>query len=143
MRLIVALVVIAVATSAQASTHRIAIIVGNNAGNADKSALHFAETDASKLAQVLGELGGVAADDLIVLRGQSLAALNQTFAVVRRKIAGLRSDPANRVVVLFYFSGHSDGLALELGRDRLTFSELRRTLAALGSDVLPIQPVVR
>jgi len=37
--------------------------------------------------------------------------------------------------VLFYFSGHSDGQALELGADRLTFSELRRRLAALGADV--------
>jgi hypothetical protein len=37
--------------------------------------------------------------------------------------------------VLFYFSGHSDGEALELGFDRLTFSELRRWLASSGADV--------
>jgi hypothetical protein len=37
--------------------------------------------------------------------------------------------------MLFYFSGHSDGDALELGRDRLRFSELRQSLASLGADV--------
>jgi hypothetical protein len=126
---------IAAAAPAHASTRRIAVIVGNNAGNADQVPLHFAETDAARFAQVLGELGGVAPGDRFVLQGKSLAALTEIFAQVRRQIVGLRADPANRVVVLFYFSGHSDGEALELGRDRLTFSELRRQLASLGADV--------
>lgn len=133
--LIIATCIVAAAATAHASTRRIAVIVGNNEGNATTSPLHFAETDATKLAQVLGELGGVAPADLFMLRGQSLAALTSTFERVRRLIAGLRLNPANRVVVLFYFSGHSDGESLELGRDRLTFSELRRWLAALGADV--------
>jgi len=134
-RALIVIVLLAAATTAHASTRRIAVVVGNNAGNADKVPLHFAETDAARFAQVLDELGGVAPGDLFVLQGKSLAALSETFARVRREIAGLRGDPANRVVVLFYFSGHSDGEALELGRDRLTFSELRRNLASLGADV--------
>jgi hypothetical protein len=36
---------------------------------------------------------------------------------------------------VFYFSGHSDGVALELGREGVTFSELRRWLASVGADV--------
>jgi len=133
--LIIATCIVAATATAQASTRRIAVIVGNNAGNSSTAPLHFAEADAAKLAQVLGELGGVAPADLFMLRGQSLAALTVTFERVKRLIASVRIHPANRVVVLFYFSGHSDGESLELGRDRLTFSELRRWLAALGADV--------
>ncbi len=123
------------AALAHAGTKRVAVIVGNNAGAAEQTALRYAEVDASKLARVLAELGGVAPDDLFLLQGKNLAALTDAFALARRRIAAFHADPTNRVIVLFYFSGHSDGEALELGRDRLTFSELRRWLAASGADV--------
>jgi hypothetical protein len=132
---IVALVIAVIGAAAHASTRRIAVIVGNNTGNADRVALHYAELDAAKLAQVLGELGGVAPADLFVLQGKRMAALSETFAVVKQKIASFRQHPENRVVLMFYFSGHSDGEALELGPDRLTFSALRQSLASLGADV--------
>ncbi|HET7499410.1 MAG TPA: caspase family protein, partial [Kofleriaceae bacterium] len=64
-----------------------------------------------------------------------LAAVTEVFVRVRRLIAGARTEPGSRVVLLFYFSGHSDGEALELGGDRLTFSALRGQLASLGADV--------
>jgi Caspase domain len=132
--LIVALLVVTSAI-AQASTKRVAVIVGNNAGNADRAALHYAETDAAKFAGVLGELGGVALEDAFLLRGKSLAAVAEAFELAKQRIAAFRKDPSNRIVLLFYFSGHSDGEALELGNDRLTFSELRRWLASAGADV--------
>ena len=123
------------AAVATAGTYRIAIVVGNNAGNGDRPPLHYAETDAAKLADVLVELGGVAHDDLALLQGKDLAALDNAFAHAKQRIAALKRDPTDRVVVLFYFSGHSDGEALELGRDRLTFSQLRQWLATAGADV--------
>jgi caspase domain-containing protein len=127
--------ILAVSAIAHASTKRIAVVVGTNAGNDDRSPLHFAELDASKFARVLGELGGVEPDDLFVLQGKPLAALSQTFALVKQRITGFRREPDTRVIMIFYFSGHSDGEALEFGRDRLTFAELRHWLATLGSDV--------
>ncbi|HZJ62528.1 MAG TPA: caspase family protein [Kofleriaceae bacterium] len=133
--LVVALALALAAATAHASTQRIAVVVGNNAGSEGKTPLHFAEIDAAKLARVLSELGGVEPAHLFVLQGKPLTALGETLALVKRQIDEFRTDPANRVIVLFYFSGHSDGEALELGRDRLTFSELRRRLAALGADV--------
>ena len=77
--LIIATCILAGAATSHASTRRLAVIVGNNEGNASTAPLHFAETDAAKLAQVLGELGGVAPADLFMLRGRSLAALTATF----------------------------------------------------------------
>ncbi len=123
------------AAVAHADTRRIAVIVGNNAGNADQIPLHYAEIDAGKVARVLAELGGVTAEDLFLLQGKGLAQLTETLALAKRHIAAFQRDPASRVIVMFYFSGHSDGAALELGGDRLTFVELRRWLATTGADV--------
>jgi len=91
--LIVALALAFAAATAHASTQRIAVIVGNNAGNEGKTPLHFAEIDAAKFARVLAELGGVAPSHLFVLQGKPLAALGETFALVKRQIDAFRADP--------------------------------------------------
>ena len=135
MRTLIVAILVALSAVAHAGTRRVAVIVGNNAGNADHAALHYAETDAAKFAGVLDELGGVAPEDTFLLQGRSLAAVVEAFGRAKQRIAGFRNDPSNRIVLLFYFSGHSDGEALELGGDRLTFSELRRWLASAGADV--------
>ena len=133
------LAVIAILTAAavpvRAGTKRIAVIAGNNQGHASRPQLHYAGSDAAKFARVLVELGGVAQADLFLLQDQSAAALSKTFEQVRQRVLGFHQDPGARVVIVFYFSGHSDGVALELGRDRVTFSELRRWLASVGADV--------
>jgi len=124
-----------VGSVAHAGTRRVAIVVGNNAGDGSQPALHYAEDDAAKFARVLVELGGVAPGDLYLLQGKDLAALDDAFARAKARIAELRRDPTSRVIALFYFSGHSDGEALELGGDRLGFGDLRHRLAGLGADV--------
>ncbi len=128
-------IILATCASALAGTHRVAIVVGNNIGNGDRPALHYAETDASKFADVLVELGGVAPGDLALLQGKDRAALDAALARAKQRIATYHADPNDRVVVLFYFSGHSDGEALELGKDRLSFGDLRAWLATAGADV--------
>ena len=120
---------------AEAATRRVAVIVGNNAGNGQQPPLRYAEIDAAKVARVLTELGGVAKRDLFLLRGGGSRALRETLADATRRVASHRRDRNDRVVVIFYFSGHSDGVALELGRDRLAFTDLRRWLASTGADV--------
>ena len=134
MKLAIVIVLLA-CTTAVAGTHRVAIVVGNNHGNGDRPALHYAETDAAKFADVLVELGGVAPADLALLQGKDLAALDAALAHAKQRIAEFHANPGDRVVVLFYFSGHSDGEALELGKDRLSFGQLRQWLATAGADV--------
>ncbi|HUS27532.1 MAG TPA: hypothetical protein VMZ53_03455 [Kofleriaceae bacterium] len=58
MRLVV-LVLVALTASAHAETKRVAVVVGNNAGNGELAPLRFAEIDAGKVSRVLIELGGV------------------------------------------------------------------------------------
>jgi hypothetical protein len=118
--------------SAAAETHRVALLVANNRGAGERPPLRYAEDDAAKLGQTLTELGGVRREDLTVLAGRSLSAVRAALDEVTAKVARLRGE---RVVLIFYFSGHSDGEALEIGGGRLEFSELRRWLASTGADV--------
>lgn len=102
------------AATAFADTRRVAVVIGNNAGSGAQPPLRYAETDAGKMARVLTELGGVRTADLFLLQGRSIAALKQTLTLARQRVAAYQADPANRVILVFYFSGHSDGEALEV-----------------------------
>jgi hypothetical protein len=50
-------------------------------------------------------------------------------------VSAWRRTPGTQIVLLFYFSGHSDGHALELGRDRVSFADLRDRLHAIDADL--------
>jgi hypothetical protein len=82
---IAAMVMVMAAVPANASTKRIAVIVGNNAGNAEQSPLHYAETDAAKFAGVLTELGGV------------FRAGPQPRSVTRSRVSGSISSASARI----------------------------------------------
>ena len=123
------------AVTARAETRRIAVVVGNNAGAQERSPLRYAETDAGKLSQVLVELGGVDAADLFLLQGRGLGELHDAITLAQKKVADWHRGADTRVVLLFYFSGHSDGESLEIGRQQLSFAELRRLLGQTGAEV--------
>jgi hypothetical protein len=126
--------VLATAT-ARAETYRLAVVVGNNRGSHAHPSLHYAETDAAKLAQTLTELGDVHPGDLFLLEHESPAVLRAVFTTASERIAGWHRDAGARTVLLFYFSGHSDGTSLELGDETVSFAEVRRWVRATGSDV--------
>jgi hypothetical protein len=130
----IALILVLLAASAHAESKRIAVVVGNNVGSGVQPALQFAEADAGKLARVLVEIGGVRSQDLWLLQGRSMTELQDVLARARAKAADYQRAGA-RVMLMFYFSGHSDGQALELGKERLGFIDLKRWLAATGADV--------
>src|SRR5207249_804561 len=119
---------------AAANTHRLAIVVGHNTGS-DEVPLRYAEADAAKFARVLVDMGGVERDNLDVLLGRPMKELRQALERAQKKVAGWRRTPDERVLIFFYFSGHSDGRALKLGTEGLEFSQLRSLLSATGADV--------
>jgi hypothetical protein len=135
LRVLPAVIASALCATASGQTHRLAIVMGNNAGGADQATLKFAETDAEKMARILVELGGIAPSDLILLQGRGLADFRRSLDASSARIAEWRRQPNSQVVFLFYFSGHSDGQSLELGFERLYFRELRDRTAHLGADV--------
>jgi hypothetical protein len=137
-RLLVVAVLAALAAGgrvARAETRRLAVLVGNNAGDPGRLALRFAEDDVEKLGAVFSELGGLKRSDLWLLKGSTAGAVRAALAEMGERVRAWRNQPDQRAVVLFYFSGHSDGQALELGGERLSFADVRGLLAASGADV--------
>jgi len=129
------LLLLAAALPASAETHRVAVIVGSNAGSGEFPALRWAEADAGKMARLLTEVGQVRPGDLFLLQGRSLEEVDQALRLAEARVAELHRLPDARVVLIFFFSGHSDGEALELGRQRLPFAQLKRLLAATDAEV--------
>lgn len=120
---------------ASAETQRFALVVGNNAGRPEMPALRYAESDAGKMARVLVELGDVAPDHVLLLQGRKAADIDAALEQLRDLVAPLKKNPDARTVLLFYFSGHSDGEAIELGAESVSYSRLKSMLSGVGTDV--------
>jgi len=130
----VVLVLVLGPASVQAATVRLAVVVGNNTGGGSRAPLHFAETDAGKLGRVLVEIGGHRPENVLLLQGRSLAEIERALAEAAKRVRSLQQS-GDRVVLLFYFSGHSDGTALELGRDRLDYARLNDWLDKTRAEI--------
>ncbi|MFZ5445065.1 MAG: caspase family protein [Myxococcota bacterium] len=122
-------------TAALAETRRLAIVVGNNAGTGEMPPLRYAESDAGKMARVLVELGDVNPDDVMLLQGQRVTAVERAITEARDRVGFFKKSPDVRTVVFFYFSGHSDGEAIELGAEKLPYARLKALLSGTGADV--------
>jgi hypothetical protein len=129
------LAVVLAALPALAETRRVAIVVGNNAGNGGLQPLRYAESDAGKFARVLVELGDVSADDVMLLQGRRVADMERAITDARERITAFKRVPDTRAVLLFYFSGHSDGEAIELGQENLPYARLKAMLLGTGADL--------
>ena len=123
------------ASPALSETRRVAIVAGNNAGGGSLPPLRYAESDAGKMARVLVELGEVASDDLLLLQGRKVADLERAIRDARDRVQEWKRSPDTRTILLFFFSGHSDGEALEVGGEKLAYARLKALLSSTGADV--------
>ncbi len=114
-------------------TRRFALIAASNEGGDGRATLRYAHSDAASVAKVLQELGGIHADDTLLLLGADRNSLNQAIARLAAKVDHEKSR--SRVEVLMYYSGHSDETGLLLGQELFGWKELRSTLADLPADV--------
>jgi len=108
--------------AARADIARYALVIGHDGGHSDEQTLRYAETDARRLAEVLLDLGGFAPDRVTVLRGPSPDAVLGALIGINDRIR-TRGEPA--VLVVFY-SGHADALALHLGAGELSLERLEQ-----------------
>lgn len=114
---------------------RLALLVGVNDGGPGRERLRYAASDAQAFARVLGELGGVAPADRVMLLETGRAGLLDGLSRMRTLAESARASGANRVEVLLYYSGHSDEEGLLLQGERMDYGELRRALGGLPADV--------
>lgn len=120
-------------TPPPAHLRRFALVAGSNYGGAGRATLRFAIRDARSVASVLAELGGVEPSDIAVLEEPDVTTLMTTLHGFAPRMHAAGS--AERIELLFYYSGHSDEEGLLLGNERLAYQELKSLVAELPADV--------
>ncbi len=115
-----------------AQTLRIGIVAGNNEGAPMRAPLKYAQSDARRIASALTSVGGFAPENVDLLLDADADALDAAFTRAEEKLAGA---PGEESLLLVYFSGHSDGTVLELGKSRYPFSRLKERVEGSGAKV--------
>jgi hypothetical protein len=131
--LLVALLLAAPAAYGEPALRRYAIIVSSNDGGADRTKLRYADSDASSIADVLRELGGLHGDDLLLVPNATRARIEAAFAALRTKLAAKPAGLRGEIIV--YYSGHSDEQGLLLAGERIGYRELRGWIDGTSADV--------
>ena len=110
---------------------RVAVVVGNNLGATQQEELKFAESDASRMRDVLLKLAGFKEDNVYLLLGRDHDELEQALQDVEVRFEGTDAQ----LFFLFYFSGHSDGYHLEMNGEPVSFAVVRKWLRNTGAKV--------
>jgi hypothetical protein len=117
-----------------AAFRRFALIASSNDGGADRVRLRFADSDAQTMAEVLRNLGGLRAEDMVLLNGATRQSLESSFEHLRAALANAEPEKQRRELFIYY-SGHSDETGLLLGGERVSYDDLRRWLQSTDADV--------
>ncbi len=120
--------------AATAHVQRFALLIAAHDGGKELPRLRYAGRDATRLADVLVDVGGFErADILSVVDGDASVVLD-LFDELEQRVqqAKARGDD---VVVVAYYSGHAQDGRLRLGQTTLEMSELRRRLETSSADV--------
>ncbi|MFH1532562.1 MAG: caspase family protein [Pseudomonadota bacterium] len=133
---LVALCLLVIATPAAARGarwERFAVVVGADRGAPGGEALRYAERDAAKVADLLAEVGGIPLARIHLLTGVDADTVRAHLREIEVEIAALNRD-AN-TLLLFFYSGHANAEALELGDSDLPMEEIKGFLKSSGAVV--------
>ncbi|MFN8090797.1 MAG: caspase family protein [Vicinamibacteria bacterium] len=130
----IASLALAAAMAEGADVRRLALVVGANHGRPERVTLRYAVADAERFAAVMQRLGGVAPEDGLLLRDPGRRAFTDALEELRRR-AGAARAAGQRAEVVLYFSGHADEQGLMLGRDGVSYREVRDAMQDLAADV--------
>jgi hypothetical protein len=119
-------VALSLSSSALADT-RFALIVGHNFGDLHETPLRWAESDATRIQNVLSEIGEVSADRTELLLSPTIADFDKARLTMEGRLqeAKLRGE---RTMFIVYFSGHADQEELHFAREKLSLAELEQDL---------------
>ncbi len=115
---------------AEASVLRHALIVGANEGGGNLEPLHYAESDAQRMSEVLVELGGFDPAYVTVLYAPTAEDLKAALHEHAQYAANFDDD-----LFLFYYSGHADAKGLRLGSGLYPFDALKTDVRAMPAEV--------
>ena len=131
-RLILALVIVASGPVFGAGQERFALVIGANLGETGDEPLRYAETDASRMAELLNRFASIGEENLLLLKGRPAMRVEAAFEVLSERIK--KAEAAGRETLLVvYYSGHADAQAMHLGKTRLEFERLTQLVDGAGA----------
>ncbi len=113
------------AGEAHAEPVRLLVSVSHTQGLAAERPLKYADADASRVRDVMVQMGGVKPENATVLAEPTLTQLD---AALDKLKTDAKKHPPEDVTIIFYFSGHGDREAIHLGENRVLVSELSARL---------------
>jgi len=113
---------------------RYALYVASNDGGAKRETLKYAGTDAKRLSQTMYDIGGIKAENSLILTDPSKDEIDGAFRNFRT-IVEKNAGKSRRTEFLFYYSGHSDENAFLLGNETYDYSALKEALNTVPTDV--------
>jgi hypothetical protein len=119
---------------AENSTRRFGLFIGSNNGGRERIMLRYAVSDARVVSRVFSDMGGIASGDNTLLIEPRLRDINSHITAMNDAVTRARQS-YKRTEIVFYYSGHSDEDGLLLGRERLSYRELRERISAIPSDM--------
>ena len=135
---VVALLLLAAVSNVSAAQelqiNRYVLAVSANYGGEGRPTLRYAASDARSFVNVLKEMGGVQAGNIVEVKEPSVAAFQQKIDELDKKIAKNKSA-GSRDEVLVYYSGHADEKGLRLGKETFAWKALRSKIDSLHADV--------
>jgi hypothetical protein len=118
----------------QAAVVRYAVIVGHNDGDADEVRLRYAQSDATKVFQVLHDLGGFRPENMVLLLGEDADTTQRVIIDVNDRVRTAKEN-GDDAVLFVYFSGHADSDALHMGGEQLETSRVRGLVRGSAADM--------
>ncbi len=133
---LIAATLIAMTGAAHAApTRRFALLIAHNEGGADTVKLRYAETDANKLAGILGELGGYREGDIVRVLGDSADRVLGALDEIEARVRAAKTGESAHTTLLVYYSGHGKDGVLRLGASKLPMQILRTKLLESAADM--------
>jgi hypothetical protein len=114
---------------AQTKQVRIGLVAGNNTGRDPARSLRYAEEEVGRLSDLLRGAGDF--DEIVTLQGASRVEIEKALVQVRLRLESAKRS-GSQTLFLFYYSGHGDNEALEIGSERLPLRDLRSYLEQLS-----------
>lgn len=128
-------VLVPLVAGAEGAAERFFFGVGANDGGPTRARLRYAGKDATAMARLLRELGGVPDENVVVLLDPGREDFFSAWASLLGRMRAARAR-GQRVELFFYYSGHSDEAGLIWGDERLDYRELRRALREPPAEVV-------
>lgn len=119
---------------ASAPLRRFALVIGSNNGGNIREQLRYAGHDATTIADVLRQLGGVDQVDLSLLSEPDMREVDHAFDTLSERVRDQRKH-GQRIELVVYYSGHADESGILIGGAHYDYGRLRQRIQAVPADV--------